>query len=244
MQVIPAIDLKGGCCVRLTRGDFSSAEIYAEDPVKFALRWQQEGATRLHVVDLDGAKAGMPQPKNLEALRSILRRVSIPVQLGGGIRNAEIVERMLRIGVDRCILGTSVAQNDQLAQSVLMLYGEKVVVGIDSRDGFVAISGWQERLDESAVAFARRMAGFGAKRIIFTDIARDGMLGGVNTTALEEMLTAVPIPVIASGGVGSVEDVRALAQLQTRHPNLEGVIVGKALYAGNVSLPEAIAAAG
>lgn len=243
MQVIPAIDLKGGCCVRLTRGEFSSAEIYSEDPVKFALRWQQEGATRLHVVDLDGAKAGMPQPKNLEALRNILRRVNIPVQLGGGIRNAEVVERMLRIGVDRCILGTSVAQNDQLAQSVLMMYGEKVVVGIDAREGFVAISGWQERLDESAVMFARRVAGFGAKRIIFTDIARDGMLGGVNTAALEEMLNAVPVPVIASGGVGAVEDVRALAQLAARHPNLEGVIVGKALYAGKVSLPDAIAAA-
>src|SRR2546421_6264406 len=155
MQIIPAIDLKGGKCVRLRQGEFTQVETYSEDPAKFALRWQQEGATRLHVVDLDGARVGTPQTPNLEALRQILRRVTIPVQLGGGIRNAEIVERMLRIGVDRVILGTSAAQDDALAQSVLMQYGDRIIIGIDAKDGFVAIRGWQERLDESAVAFAR-----------------------------------------------------------------------------------------
>jgi phosphoribosylformimino-5-aminoimidazole carboxamide ribotide isomerase len=241
MQIIPAIDLKEGKCVRLTQGLFTQAEIFSEDPVKYALRWQSEGATRLHIVDLDGAKAGMVQPHNLNVVRQIVRRVNIPVQLGGGIRSTEVIERVLNMGVDRVILGTSVAQNDQIARSALMMYGEKVIVGIDARDGFVAVSGWQERLDESAVAFARRMAAMGAKRIIFTDISRDGMLGGVNTAALSEMLAAVPIPIIASGGVGSLEDIHALRAMQAS--NLEGVIIGKALYAGKIRLTEAIAAA-
>lgn len=242
MQILPAIDLKGGKCVRLRQGEFTQVETYTEDPVKYALRWKQEGATRLHIVDLDGARIGMPQNHNLDVVRQILRRVQIPVQLGGGIRNAEVVERMLRIGVDRVILGTSVAQNDALARSVLMQYGDKIIIGIDAKDGFVAVSGWQERLNESAVMFAKRIVGLGAKRIIFTDISRDGMLGGVNLAAVQEMLNAVPVPVIASGGVGSLDDIRALAALNA--PNLEGVIIGKALYAGTVSLAEAISAAG
>lgn len=237
MEVIPAIDIKGGKCVRLRQGEFSQVETYSEDPLKFALRWQQEGAKRLHVVDLDGARVGMPQ--NVDVIRQIVRRVSIPVQLGGGIRNTEVIERMLNIGVSRVILGTSVAQNDDMARSALMMYGEKVVIGIDARDGFVAISGWMERTNESAVSFAKRMVGFGAKRIIFTDIAQDGMLTGPNLPALLDMLTAVPVPIIASGGVGNLEHIRALAAIKL--PNLEGAIVGKALYAGTVSLPDALA---
>lgn len=242
MQIIPAMDLKEGKCVRLTQGVFTQAEIYSEDPVKYALRWQSEGATRLHIVDLDGAKAGMVQPHNLNVVRQIIRRVNIPVQLGGGIRSTEVIERVLNMGVDRVILGTSVAQNDEIARSALMMYGEKVIIGIDARDGFVAISGWQQRLDESAVSFARRMVAMNAKRIIYTDISRDGMLGGVNIAAISEMVAAVPVPIIASGGVGSLEDIHALKAI--RAVNLEGVIVGKALYAGKVSLSEAIAAAG
>ena len=238
MEVIPAVDIKGGKCVRLRQGEFTQVETYVEDPVKYALRWQQEGAKRLHIVDLDGARVGMPQ--NLDAVRQILRRVTIPVQLGGGIRNAEVIERVLNIGVSRVILGTSVAQNDDIARSALMMYGEKVIVGIDAKDGFVAISGWMERTNESAVAFAKRMVGFGAKRIIFTDIARDGMLTGPNLQALGEMLSAVQIPIIASGGVGSLDHIRSLGSLFAS--NLEGVIVGKALYTGAVSLPEAIGA--
>lgn len=239
MEVIPAIDIKGGKCVRLRQGEFTQVETYTDDPVKYALRWQQEGAKRLHVVDLDGARVGMPQ--NVDVIRQIVRRVSIPVQLGGGIRNAEVIERMLNVGVTRVILGTSIAQNDDLARSALMMYGEKVIVGIDAKDGFVAISGWAERTNESAVAFAKRMVGFGARRIIFTDIGRDGMLTGPNLPALREMLSAVDIPIIASGGVGNLDHIRSLAAVGA--VNLEGAIVGKALYAGAVSLPEAIAAA-
>jgi phosphoribosylformimino-5-aminoimidazole carboxamide ribotide isomerase len=237
MEIIPAIDIKGGKCVRLSQGAFTQVETYSEDPVKFARRWQQEGAKRLHIVDLDGARVGMPQ--NNEVVRQILRRVGIPVQLGGGIRNAEIVERMLRVGVERVILGTSVAQNDDLARSVFTLYDDRVIVGIDARDGLVAISGWQERLNERAVDFAKRMESLGAKRIIFTDIVRDGMLNGVNLAALKEILKAVSVPVIASGGVASLEDIRALKALKA--PNLEGVIVGKALYTGKLRLSEALA---
>src|SRR5947209_5062474 len=139
MQIIPAIDLKGGKCVRLRQGEFTQVETYTEDPVKYAQRWEQEGAKRLHVVDLDGARVGMPQ--NMEAVRSIIRRVAIPVQLGGGIRSAEIIERMLRIGVDRVILGTTAAQDDRVAQGAIMQYGEKVIIGVDAREGFVAVSG-------------------------------------------------------------------------------------------------------
>jgi phosphoribosylformimino-5-aminoimidazole carboxamide ribotide isomerase len=241
MQVIPAIDLRNGRCVRLRQGEFTHIETYSEDPVKYAQRWQQEGATRLHIVDLDGARVGMPQPQNLDVIRQILRRIRIPIQLGGGIRNAEIAERMFRIGVDRVVIGTSAAQNAQIAQDVLRQFGDRVIIGIDARDGFVAVSGWMERLDESAVSFARRMEKMGAKRIIFTDIRRDGMLSGVNIAALQEILDAVSVPVIASGGVCSIEDIRKLVAMGA--PNLEGVIVGKALYAGKMNLSEAIAAA-
>lgn len=238
MEVIPAIDIKGGKCVRLRQGEFSQVETYSEDPLKYALRWQQEGAMRLHIVDLDGARVGMPQ--NMEVVRQIVRRVNIPVQLGGGIRNTEVIERMLNVGVARVILGTSVAQNDDIARSALMMYGDRVVVGIDAKDGFVAISGWMERTNESAVSFAKRMVGFGAQRIIFTDIGRDGMLTGPNVSALTEMLNAVQIPIISSGGVGNLEHIRSLRALSAG--NLEGVIVGKALYAETIRLPEALSA--
>jgi phosphoribosylformimino-5-aminoimidazole carboxamide ribotide isomerase len=244
MQVIPAIDLQGGRCVRLSQGQFTEVDTYTDDPVRYALRWAREGAARLHMVDLDGARTGSPEPRNVEVIQQVLRAVDIPVQLGGGIRTAETVRRMLDLGLERVILGTSVARNDALARELIDAHGERVVIGIDAKDGFVAVSGWQESLGESAVAFARRIVGMGARRIIFTDIRRDGMLQGVNTAALEEMLAAVPVPVIASGGVGSVEDFRTLAAVKAGGgANLEGVIVGKALYAGRVALPEAITAA-
>jgi phosphoribosylformimino-5-aminoimidazole carboxamide ribotide isomerase len=239
LEIIPAIDLKGGKCVRLRQGEFTQVETYTEDPVKYAQRWEQEGAKRLHIVDLDGARAGMPQ--NLDAVRQIMRRISIPVQLGGGIRTAEVVERMLRIGIDRVILGTSAAQDQVMTQGALMQFGDKIIIGVDAKDGFVAVQGWQERTGESAVTFAKRMAAMGAKRIIFTDIARDGMMSGPNFAAVQEITAAVAIPVIASGGIGSAADVRSLAALGIM--NLEGAIVGKALYSGALTVRDSIAAA-
>ena len=226
--------------MRLRQGEFTQVETYTEDPVKYAQRWEQEGAKRLHIVDLDGARTGMPQ--NLDPIRQIMRRISIPVQLGGGVRSAEVVERMLRIGIDRVILGTTAAQDERMTQGALMQFGDKIIIGIDAKDGFVAVQGWQERTDSTAVAFARRMEALGAKRIIFTDIARDGMLNGPNLSALREVLSSVSIPVIASGGIASADDVRALAALGA--PNLEGAIIGKALYAGKMTVRDALAAAG
>ncbi len=237
MEVIPAIDIKGGKCVRLRQGQFTEVMTYSEDPVEMALKWQLEGAARLHVVDLDGARVGSPQ--NVNTVRQIIRRVRIPVQLGGGIRNAEIIERMLRIGVDRVILGTAAAMDRSIAANLLTLYSSHLLIGIDARDGKVAVRGWQEQLNRSAVQFARDIESLGARGIIFTDIARDGMLQGPNLTSLQEMLNAVRIPVIASGGVASLQDIRKLKEMNS--PNLAGVIVGKALYAETLRLSEAIA---
>ena len=239
MVIIPAIDIKGGKCVRLRQGQFTLVETYSEDPVAYAIRWQKAGAPRLHVVDLDGARVGMPQ--NTDVVRRIIRSVSIPVQVGGGIRNAEVVERMLRIGADRVVVGTAVAGDDAAAQAMLTPYGDRIIVGVDAQDGRVAVSGWLQRLDETAEAFVTRLEKLGARRFIYTDISRDGMLAGPNLEGLRRILRSVHVPVIASGGVASLEDVRALAGMG--EANLEGVIIGKALYAGTVDLAEAIAVA-
>lgn len=241
MLVIPAIDLIDGRCVRLTQGRYEDETLYGDDPAVFAQRWQAEGAEYLHVVDLDGARTGASSAENLRALHRIREAVDLPIQVGGGIRNAEAVERMLGIGIDRCILGTSAALDFGLAQALFQKFGRQVVVGIDASDGKVAIKGWKEILPLEAHIFAQQMESAGAQRIIFTDISRDGMLQGVNIAALCAMLDAVQIPVIASGGVSGIEDIDALARL--RHPRLEGVITGKALYVGTLSLPDAVASA-
>ncbi len=243
MDIYPAIDIKGGKCVRLSQGRFEEVITYSEDPVKMARRWKAEGAQWLHIVDLDGARMGQPNTQNLEVLRQILRQVGLPVQFGGGVRSSEIVERMLRIGVTRVVVGTAAAQDAPLAQGLFTSYGEKVAVGVDARDGQVAVQGWQQQIPETAVGFVTRMARLGAKRFIFTDIARDGMLQGVNTVALEQVARAVPgVPVIASGGVTSLVDLDALNTLRaTSAPNIDGVIIGKALYAGTVTLADALA---
>jgi phosphoribosylformimino-5-aminoimidazole carboxamide ribotide isomerase len=240
MDIIPAIDLRNGKCVRLSQGEFSKVETYTGDPVTYALKWRDAGATRIHVVDLDGARVGLPQAENLAVIRQIVKRAGIPIQLGGGIRSAEIVERMLNVGVDRVVLGTAAVQNPQLAQGAFMQYGERVAVGIDARDGKVAVAGWQSQLEEPAIPFAQKMQQLGAKRIIFTDIARDGMLNGPNIAALKEVLAAVNIQVIASGGVSSLADIETLAAVDAH--NLDAVIVGKALYAGALDLAAAIQA--
>lgn len=242
MQLFPAIDLKGGKCVRLSQGRFDDVTIYSEDPVKIARRWQQEGAQWLHVVDLDGARLGRPEPQNLDALRQILRQVNLPVQFGGGARNAVMVERMLQLGAERVVVGTAVARDAALAERLFTLYGDRVVVGVDARDGIVAVQGWLEHIGERATDFIRRMTTLGAKRFIFTDIARDGMLQGVNIPALAQVAAQVPtVPILMSGGVTSLADIEALANLRvTAAPNLEGIIIGKALYTGMVALPEAL----
>ena len=242
MILYPAIDIKGGKCVRLSQGDFAQVTTYSEDPVKVAKRWKAEGAQWLHIVDLDGARMGLPNTTNLEVLRQIIRQVGLPIQFGGGARSAEIVERLLNIGVTRVVVGTALAKDPALAEGLFTVYGEKVAVGVDAKDGFVAIQGWVEAIGEQATAFVARMAKLGAKRFIFTDIARDGMLQGVNLISLAQVAAAVPnLPVIASGGVAGPGDLDALKSMRaTSTPNIEGVIIGKALYASTLSLPDAL----
>ena len=240
MQVIPAVDIRGGKCVRLLQGRFDQETVYADDPVEMAAHWAQLGAPRLHVVDLDGARTG--QPQNAEAVTRIVRMLEIPVQLGGGIRSLEAAGRMLDLGLERVIIGTSAALDRELAECMFQAFGEHVALGLDARGGLVAVHGWQETLDLKAVDFARDMEALGARRIIYTDISHDGMLAGVNFAATEEMVNAVNIPVIASGGVRSIDDIRSLKTLEPH--GLEGVITGKAIYTGSLDLPEAVAAAG
>lgn len=232
MEIIPAIDIKGGKCVRLTQGKFDQQNLYSNDPVKIAKRWQEEGAKRLHIVDLDAARVGMPQ--NQQIVRDIMRRTGLPVQLGGGIRSGDLAQRMINIGIDRVVLGTAAA-TEPLIGEVFRALGDKAVLGLDTTNGMVAIQGWAQTTTLPAIDFALAMIDKGARRIIFTDIARDGMLNGPNLQAIQELQRAVKVPIIASGGVATLKDIENLKAL-----GVEGVILGKSLYEGTVSLPDAI----
>lgn len=236
MLVIPAIDLKDGKCVRLYQGDMHQATIYSDDPVAAALRWQDEGAERLHVVDLDGAVSGAGV--NTKVIRQICKTISIPVQVGGGIRNLEAVERLFFLGVHRAILGTVAYSDPAVVAAACQRFPGKVTVGIDARNGKVAVQGWTEVTALEAIALAMQCAGLGASEIVYTDIGRDGTEKGVNIDATVAMAEAVPLPIIASGGVASIRDIQRLAQYTGK--GIKGVIVGKALYTGAVNLSEAI----
>ena len=238
MLVIPAIDLKAGRCVRLSQGRMDRETVYSDDPAATARQWARAGARLLHVVDLDGAVAGAP--RNLEALRRILEAVPVPVQAGGGIRRLDTLERLLALGVARVVLGTSVLEDRAFLEEACRCFPGRVVVGIDARDGRVAVRGWTETTSARAVDVAREVARLPIRAIVYTDIQRDGMLSGPNVASLEALLRAVPVPVIASGGVASLDHLRTLRKLD---PAPEGVIVGRALYAGTLDLREAIAAA-
>ncbi len=237
MQVIPATDLRGGKCVRLIQGDFAQETVFADDPVQMALYWQSLGAERLHVVDLDGAKTG--QPRNTKVVARIIDALRIPVQLGGGIRSLETAKLMLDLGVDRFVVGTSAILDRDFAKKLFSTFGEQVILDIASSDGFVATHGWQEVSTLRAIDLAQEMERLGAERILHTDISRDGALKGVNLEAMEAMARAVDIPVIASGGVTDIEDIRNLKKLEPL--GIEGVITGKAIYTGTIDLREAIA---
>jgi len=239
VEVIPAIDIIAGRCVRLVQGNFDQETVFSDNPVEMAEQWAQQGATRLHVVDLDGARTGYPQ--NLNVVQKIVQSVGIPVQIGGGIRTLETAKKVLQTGVQRVIIGTSAALDNNAAETMFGELKEQAVLGVDALNGYVAVRGWQARTEERAIDFARRMLTLGVKRIIFTDISRDGMLRGVNTIAIQRMLDAVGIPVIASGGVASINDIKRLMPLQSK--GLEGVILGKALYTGALCLSDAICTA-
>ncbi|ACL26425.1 1-(5-phosphoribosyl)-5-[(5-phosphoribosylamino)methylideneamino]imidazole-4-carboxamide isomerase [Chloroflexus aggregans] len=236
MEIIPAIDIKDGRCVRLYQGDFAQMTVYADDPVAVARRWQAQGATRIHVVDLDGARTGRPQ--NVDAVLAITQTVQIPVQLGGGLRREEDVAAALALGVERVIIGTAAIVETELVARLLERFGERIIIGIDARNGMVATDGWTVTSTIAATDLAGQMAALGARRFIYTDISRDGALSGPNFTALAELVKPDGPAIIASGGIANLDHIRQLAQI-----GVEGVIIGKALYTGAIYLPEAIAIA-
>ena len=238
MLILPAIDLRGGNCVRLVKGDFKQETIYSEHPEEIALRWEGEGAEFLHVVDLDGALAGEPQ--NMDAIKRILQAVTIPVEVGGGIRSMESIDRLLSIGVSRVILGSVAVHKEELVQEACSSYGNRIVVGIDAKKGIVATDGWEKSGGISAVELAKKLGTFGLETIIYTDISRDGTLSGVNVTETAHLARASGIKVIASGGVKSISDIEELKKREC--DGIIGVIVGKSIYEGTLSLTEAIAA--
>ncbi|NJM68751.1 MAG: 1-(5-phosphoribosyl)-5-[(5-phosphoribosylamino)methylideneamino]imidazole-4-carboxamide isomerase [Scytonema sp. RU_4_4] len=240
MEVIPAIDLLEGCCVRLYQGDYEQSQVFSENPVEVAQLWVEQGATRLHVVDLDGAKTG--ELVNLPAIEAIAQAVSVPIQIGGGVRDRSRVQQLLNIGVQRVILGTVAVEQPQLVQQLCQEFPEQIVIGIDARNGMVATRGWQETSEVFATQLAVQMQELGAAAIIYTDIHRDGTLSGPNIEALRSLAATISIPIIASGGVSSVTDLLSLLALEPQ--GVTSVIVGRALYTGDVSLKEALRAVG
>ncbi len=234
MQLYPAIDLKDGKCVRLRQGAFQDMTVYSEHPEEIAERWEAEGGTFLHLVDLDGALAG--RSVNEEVIRRIVTAVSIPVEIGGGIRTREAAERMLSLGVRRVIIGTRAVERPEFLQELVRDFGsEAVVAGVDARDGLVAIQGWEQVSAVRAEELCRRMKEYGVRHIVYTDISRDGMLSGPNIEATKALTEATGLDVIASGGVSSAEDLQALYDAGIR-----GAIIGKALYENRLSLSEAV----
>lgn len=236
MEVIPAIDLRGGKCVRLYQGDYAREQVFSDDPVATALRWQAEGAPRLHVVDLDGAASGTPA--NLDAIRRIAAAVAVPVQVGGGVRSTETAGRLLDAGVGRVVFGTVAVEQPEVVEEAMQELGAaRVIVGVDAREGKVAVRGWKEQSPMDALELIARMEALGVRCFIYTDIARDGTLTEPNYDAVAKVVARTKAQVIASGGVSRVEHVVGLAGL-----GVVGCIIGRALYTGDVSLAEALAA--
>ena len=234
MIIIPAIDLKDGKCVRLLQGKEDEVTVYSDDPVAMANKWVDLGARLLHLVDLDGAFSG--EQKNYDKIRAIRKAIHIPIELGGGIRDINMIEMLVNIGIDRVIIGTSATSNPDMVKEACKKYPGQVIVGIDAKDGKVAVKGWVEITELDAVEFAQSVEKIGIAGIIYTDISRDGMLIGPNLDAMAKMVESVKVPVIASGGVSNIEDIKSLIKID----NLWGVITGKALYSGALDLREAI----
>lgn len=234
MTIIPAIDLKDGKCVRLLQGRKNDLTVYSDDPACTALKWQSCGADYLHVVDLDGAFSGNQQ--NLSSIQSIRNAVKMTIEVGGGIRDMQRIDLLMKLGIDRVILGTVAVQNSQLVKEACKKYPGKILVGIDAKDGLVAIKGWVEITELKAIDLALRMQDIGVAGIIYTDISKDGMLTGPNLEATAQIVQALQIPVIASGGISSIEDIKNLMTIQ----NLWGAITGKAIYTGAIDLAAAI----
>ncbi len=236
MLIIPAIDLKEGKCVRLEQGLMDRATVYSDDPATTARHWEAQGAELLHVVDLNGAFAG--RPKNLDAIKAIRQAVKMSIEVGGGIRDIATIESLVSIGIERIILGTAAIKNPQFVAEACAKFPGRIIVGIDAKEGLVAIKGWAEVTKVKAVDLALQMQDHGVIAIIYTDIRRDGMLQGPNVDATRNLAEGLQIPVIASGGVSTVKDILAL--LTISHYGVQGVIVGKSIYSGSLDLKEAI----
>jgi phosphoribosylformimino-5-aminoimidazole carboxamide ribotide isomerase len=234
MEVIPSIDLRGGRCVRLYQGDYDKETVYSDDPLAMAIQWQEMGAPRIHIVDLDGAASGIQA--NLEVLKGLGSSMGVPLQVGGGIRDMNSAENILDFGVQRIVLGTSAVENPSLVEQACRRFGTgAVVVGVDARDGMVAIRGWRESSSINALDLIHHMKALGVGRFIYTDISRDGTLSEPNFQAIEALIKDCDVTMVASGGVSSIEHLERLASL-----GVEGAIIGKALYTGDIDLKEAI----
>ena len=233
MEIIPAIDIRGGTCVGLYQGDYRQETVFDENPVTAALTWYSQGARWLHIVDLDGAVAG--EPKNMEVVAEIVKETGLSVELGGGIRNEEVAERLLRQGVSRIILGTAAIENRELVKKLCQRFGEAIAVSLDARDGKIAVRGWQKNTVVEVLQLSREMVEVGVRRFTYTDIKRDGTLTEPNFDMIKTLLGKVNVPVIAAGGISRLEHLRRLKKL-----GVEGAIIGKALYTGDINLGEAI----
>lgn len=237
MIVIPAIDLKEGKCVRLEQGLMEKDTVFSDNPGAQARAWQEQGAELLHIVDLDGAFAG--EPKNRSAIEAILGEITIPAQLGGGIRDLATIEVYLSLGLSRVIIGTAAQRNPALVEEACRKFPGQIVVGIDAKNGMVAVQGWAEVTDITAIELAKKFEGFGVSAIIYTDISRDGMMQGVNIDATRQLAEAISIPVIASGGLSTLADIEKLMAIESS--GVIGAITGKAVYTGAIDLAEAVA---
>ena len=235
MEIIPAIDLRNGKCVRLYQGDYGQETIFSDDPVSVALRWQSEGARRLHIVDLDGAAKG--EPANLETIEDIMAAIDIPVQVGGGIRSIETIEQLFATGVERAIMGTVAVEKPDLVKEACQRFGDRIIISIDARDRLVATRGWLQKSTVTASELASKMIELGVMRFIYTDISRDGTLSEPNFSAIAELVDTIGLPIIASGGIATLNHLKMLKKL-----GAEGAIVGKALYTGDINLKKALAA--
>lgn len=237
IEIIPAIDLREGRCVRLYQGDFDQETVYSEDPVEVALHWQSIGAPRIHIVDLDGATTG--EPYNLEIIKEIAKAIWIPTQLGGGIRTIDTIEELLKLGIERIILGTVAVEEPELVRQACLRFRDSIIVGIDARQGYIATHAWRQQTELGLIDFVVSMVELGVKRFIYTDIDRDGTLTQPNFVAISELVNKVHQPIVASGGISSLNHLIMLKKL-----GVEGAIIGRALYVGDIKLKQAISEIG
>ena len=241
MEILPAIDLRGGRCVRLRQGDYAQETIFSDDPAEMARRWESDGATRLHLVDLDGAKAG--RPINVESIRSIVDAIKIPCELGGGLRDEASLRLVLEeIGVERAIIGTQALKQPKWFQEMTKRFPGRMALGLDARNGFVATAGWLDVSQTSAIELAKQFLGCDVAAVIYTNIANDGMMQGVDEATIQDMVTLAKLglPVIASGGVTTLKDIERLTAVSKQEPRLIGAIVGRAIYEGTITVADAV----